>query len=101
MCVLFTVIFWAYALGQASPNIKAIFEAINAAHDFFELMERCPNIRRSLNDEKPQSEKIMGVVKFEKVIFAYPSKPDKIILDNLDLTLEQGKVTAIVGESGC
>jgi ATP-binding cassette subfamily B (MDR/TAP) protein 1 len=101
MCVLFTVIFGAFALGQASPNIKAIFEAINAAHDFFELMERCPNIRNSLNDEKPTSEKIMGVVKFEKVIFAYPSKPDKIILDNLDLTFEQGKVTAIVGESGC
>jgi ATP-binding cassette subfamily B (MDR/TAP) protein 1 len=101
MCVLFTVIFGVFSLGQATPNFKAIFEAINAAHDFFELMERSPKIKISDDDEKPQPDKIKGIVRFENVVFSYPSKIDKLILDNLNLTFEQGKVTAIVGESGC
>lgn len=37
---------------------------------------------------------------FDKVTFAYPSRPHVKILDNLDLNIEAGKITAIVGPSG-
>jgi ABC-type multidrug transport system fused ATPase/permease subunit len=37
---------------------------------------------------------------FEKVTFAYPSRPHVKILDEMDLRIEAGKITAIVGPSG-
>ncbi|CAG7996395.1 unnamed protein product [Penicillium salamii] len=37
---------------------------------------------------------------FDKVTFAYPSRPDIKILDELKLCIETGKMTAIVGSSG-
>lgn len=37
---------------------------------------------------------------FDKVTFAYPSRPDVKILDQLSLTIQAGKSTAIVGPSG-
>ncbi|TDZ25702.1 ABC transporter BEA3 [Colletotrichum orbiculare MAFF 240422] len=37
---------------------------------------------------------------FQDVTFAYPSRPHVKVLDGLDLTIESGKVTAIVGPSG-
>ena len=37
----------------------------------------------------------------EDVTFAYPSRPLVKVLDDLSLTFESGKVTAIVGASVC
>ena len=37
---------------------------------------------------------------FESVTFAYPSRPHFKVLDDLSMTFESGKITAIVGASG-
>ncbi len=100
LTVLFTIVFGAFSLGQAAPNMKAITEAMNASYEFFELMKRTPQIKSSPTDIKPDKEAISGKVSFENVVFAYPSKPNKVVLKSLNMTFEQGKVTAIVGTSG-
>ncbi len=100
LTVLFTIVFGAFSLGQAAPNIKAISEAMNASYEFFELMKRPVKIKRSSEDLKPEKEKILGRVRFENVEFAYPTAKDKIILKGLNLVFDEGKVTAIVGHSG-
>jgi ABC-type multidrug transport system fused ATPase/permease subunit len=41
-----------------------------------------------------------GNVKFEGVSFAYPSRPETVILDNIKMNFEEGKRYAIVGPSG-
>ncbi|CAI8023602.1 Mitochondrial potassium channel ATP-binding subunit [Geodia barretti] len=41
-----------------------------------------------------------GTVYFKDVLFSYPSRPNQVVLDNLTLTLPQGKVTALCGLSG-
>jgi ATP-binding cassette, subfamily B (MDR/TAP), member 1 len=96
--ILFTIVFGAYSLGQAAPNIKAISEAMNAAHDFFELLKRIPKIKNG--SEKPAKESLTGKISFNDVSFAYPAKKDKLVIDKLNLTMEPNNVTAIVGPSG-
>ena len=43
---------------------------------------------------------VAGEIRFQGVRFAYPSRPDTLVLDDFNLTIEAGKTTALVGESG-
>jgi ABC-type multidrug transport system fused ATPase/permease subunit len=43
---------------------------------------------------------IAGAIRFANVSFAYPQRPDALILDGLSLELEVGKSLAVVGASG-
>jgi ABC-type multidrug transport system fused ATPase/permease subunit len=99
LTVLFTIVFGALSLAQAAPNIKAVTEAMNAAYDFFELKKRVPLIRDN-GKEKPDKITIEGKIDFINVTFSYPSMPNKTILDCINLSIEPGKITAIVGPSG-
>lgn len=42
----------------------------------------------------------IGEIQFESVQFSYPTRPGQIILNNFNLNLEPGTVTAICGPSG-
>ncbi|KAH7492549.1 ATP-binding cassette sub-family B member 10, mitochondrial [Phytophthora ramorum] len=43
---------------------------------------------------------VKGHVRFNNVSFAYPSRPDIVVLDRLNLEINPGEVVAIVGKSG-
>ena len=43
---------------------------------------------------------ISGQVEFRDVTFTYPSRPGQKVIRNMDLVLQPGKVTAVVGDSG-
>jgi len=99
LTVLFTVVFGAFSLGQAAPNIKAVMEAMNASYEFFELRKRIPKVVRS-GELKPVKETLSGKIEFKNIFFAYPSMPDKNILEAVNFDIEAGKTIAIVGPSG-
>ncbi len=48
----------------------------------------------------PLPQPCQGVVKFDRVSFAYPSKPNTLALDNFSLDLPANKTIALVGPSG-
>ncbi len=41
-----------------------------------------------------------GDVRFEEVTFAYPSRPESVVLKHLNFSAQEGKVVALVGPSG-
>ena len=41
-----------------------------------------------------------GEIRFDNVTFAYPSRPDTIVLDGFSLTVRPGETVALVGPSG-
>ena len=43
---------------------------------------------------------VIGVIRFENVTLAYPKDKSKIILENLNLTIDS-KSSGIMGHSGC
>lgn len=45
-------------------------------------------------------DKLNGEIRFENVNFAYPSRPDQIILRDFNLVLKPGQTVALVGASG-
>jgi ATP-binding cassette subfamily B (MDR/TAP) protein 1 len=44
---------------------------------------------------------LKGNIEFRNVHFSYPTRPDRQILNGLDLTVHNGKYVALVGPSGC
>ena len=46
-------------------------------------------------------EDFRGEIKLEGVHFSYPSRKEVKVLDNVSLTFEVGKKTALVGPTGC
>ena len=88
-----------WSISCIAPNFKIIIDAVNASHDYFELLFRKPKIYFSLYPIKKPKDEIYGVIDFRNVTFSYDG--EKNVLDNFNLKVEPGKKIALVGESGC
>lgn len=64
-----------------------------------EVIKRAPTID-SDNMEGEILESVSGEVEFDHVDFAYPSRPDSIILSDFCLKIPAGRTVALVGGSG-
>ena len=100
--VVFATLVAILSIGFTAPNLKIIQESAIASSDYFTLYEREPQMDFSQSIQKPPREQVLGRIEFKDVNFYYPSDPNKrMILKNLNLTIEPGKKVALVGESGC
>ncbi|XP_049323527.1 antigen peptide transporter 1 [Astyanax mexicanus] len=79
------------ALMSYYPRVK---KAIGASEKIFEYVERQPDIPP---EGSLAPEKLKGHVRFNNVTFAYPTRANENILKGVNLELEPGKVTALVG----
>lgn len=48
-----------------------------------------------------ECESSLTCLRFENVSFAYPSRPDVLVLKDFNLELQSGKTIALIGKSGC
>ncbi|GAB5366375.1 hypothetical protein AAMO2058_001138300 [Amorphochlora amoebiformis] len=77
-------------------HYRSIVQQLHMIKDMFRFMSRSPTIASGPKISK----KISGRVTFEGVSFAYASRPDQKVLRDFNMTIEPGKVTALVGASG-
>ncbi|KAI0186011.1 P-loop containing nucleoside triphosphate hydrolase protein [Xylaria flabelliformis] len=95
--VLFSVFLLVFSLERVSTPLVAIGKAVVAACEFFIVIDAPRPEPGELRD--PDVSATNDIV-FKDVDFAYPSRPHVKVLDQLNLTIEAGKLTAIVGPSG-
>ncbi|KAI1100496.1 P-loop containing nucleoside triphosphate hydrolase protein [Jackrogersella minutella] len=95
--VLMSVMMMVIALERMSTPLIAIGKATVAACEFFIVID-AP--RPSLGKLRQPDVSATSDILFRGVDFAYPSRPHVKVLDQLDLQIEAGKLTAIVGPSG-
>ncbi|KGN52419.1 ABC transporter B family member 15 [Cucumis sativus] len=87
------------SIGSGLSNIKYFSEACAAGERIMEVINRVPKID-SADMEGQILRNISGQVQFTNVHFAYPSRPDTIVLNDLTLTIPAGQTVALVGGSG-
>jgi ATP-binding cassette, subfamily B, bacterial len=96
--VLYAV-FAAAGLGQLSEVWGEISQASGAAERLFEILNVRPSIvppTRPLALPEPSR----GEVAFADVSFAYPSRPENLVLDRVSFEVRRGEKVALVGPSG-
>jgi ATP-binding cassette subfamily B protein len=87
----------AISLGALADLWADFMRALGAAERVFELLDRTPSMAPSGGLELPH---VAGAVELERVHFAYPSRRDVLVLDDVSLRLDPGEVVAVVGPSG-
>ncbi|KAK1997115.1 P-loop containing nucleoside triphosphate hydrolase protein [Colletotrichum falcatum] len=95
--VLMSVMMIVMSVERIANPLMAISRAMVAACEFFAVIDAPRPDTGSLKD--PDVTATDDIV-FKHVTFAYPSRPHVKVLNNLSLTIEAGKNTAIVGPSG-
>ncbi|XP_056275479.1 antigen peptide transporter 2a [Pseudoliparis swirei] len=88
-------------LGDNFRTLTFIFgdmlNSVGAAGKVFEYLDRKPEVCME-GTLKP--DQLTGHVIFHKLNFAYPTSPNKAVLQDFSLELKAGQMTALVGRSG-
>ncbi|CAJ2500962.1 Uu.00g038150.m01.CDS01 [Anthostomella pinea] len=95
--VLMSVVLMVVSLERVSTPLIAIGKATVAACEFFIVID-AP--RPKFGELKEPDVSATDDIVFEDVDFAYPSRSHVKVLDQLNLRIQTGKLTAIVGPSG-
>lgn len=95
--VLMSVMMTAFSISQTAGPVMAIGKAAAAATDFFAIIDAPKPVTAGLKEPDVSA---TANIEFDSVTFAYPSRPHVKVLDNLNVQIESGKITAIVGASG-
>ncbi|KAL1651601.1 hypothetical protein SLS61_005263 [Didymella pomorum] len=97
--VILAVIVAATAMTQIAPQILAFTKASSSAEEIFRTIDRQSDID-PLNETGIVPAICTGDIQIEGVSFAYPARPDIMVLKSLMLSAPANKTTALVGASG-
>ena len=94
-----------YIVGQLSSPIEQLITFSRSLQDAKISLERLSEIHQKEDEEETINQKLSVLpdsrtLRLENVSFSYDGADRNYVLDQIDLTIEQNKVTAIVGTSG-
>jgi len=95
-----------YIIGQLNSPVEQIMNFIYQWQDVSISLERMSEIHNK-DDEENKDKNIKSIpteaikdIKIKNLVFQYEGAYSKKVLNNINLTIPEGKVTAIVGASG-
>lgn len=99
---MLSFIYYAIIVGMSAGGIAELFNeiqsplaALDRVMELKSIVVTTENLTTNLILEDNNYH-----IKFDDVVFAYPSRPDTVILNNISFEIEAGKFTGIVGRSG-
>ena len=97
---LFTFIPYSVFIGASVGGMADIYaklqKAIGATEHLMDILEE----EKEGIHSKFSADSVKGHIKFHNLNFAYPSRPDVQVLNNLNFEVQQGHYIALVGPSG-
>ena len=77
-------------------------KAIGAARDLGSLFDRRPEIDNwDTSGKQIDREACTGTIEFRNVSYNYPSRKERVVVDDFSMTIKPGQFIALVGPSGC
>ncbi|MCU9950422.1 ABC transporter transmembrane domain-containing protein [Pseudomonas sp. PDM13] len=88
------------AFGAISEVIGELQSAAGAAERIAELLQTRSTIKAPESDLLRLPERVEGELELRGLRFAYPTRPQSLALDGIDLQVRPGETLALVGPSG-
>ena len=89
----------AIGVATVSEVYGELLRAAGATDRLMELMQEVSHIQPP-EQVACAADSLQATFSFRDVSFSYPSRPEQRVLDHFSLTIEEGKVLALVGPSG-
>lgn len=99
LTVLMAVMIGSFSLGNVAPNAQAFTTSVAAATKIYNTIDRNSPLDPS-SDAGEKLDHVAGHLEFKHIKHVYPSRPEVVVLHDLNLVIPAGKVTALVGSSG-
>jgi len=94
------LLFTAYIIAEAGSMTSDISKGASAIQAVFAILDRKTEIDPDNKWGQEIKRRLKGRVEFKNVFFAYPTRPEQMILKGLSLRIDAGKTVALVGQSG-
>ncbi|KAK0663702.1 ABC transporter fmpD [Lasiodiplodia hormozganensis] len=99
LTILLAVMIGAFSLGHIGPWLQSFTTATAAASKMYSTIDRVSPLDPT-SKEGRKLDQLEGRVELRNVKHIYPSRPEVTVMDGVDLVVEAGKTTALVGASG-
>ncbi|XP_005186344.2 multidrug resistance protein homolog 65 [Musca domestica] len=100
MIVICGIIVGADHIARTSPFLEAFASARGSAVAIYEVLEAESKIDPLSSEGKVVNYGLKCNIEFQDIFFAYPSRPDTIVLRGFNLKINEGETVALVGYSG-
>ena len=99
LTILLAIMIGAFSLGNVAPNIQAFTTSVAAASKIFSTIDRTSPLDPGSEAGKKLDE-VAGTVELRDIRHIYPSRPEVVVMEGINLLVPAGKTTALVGASG-
>jgi ATP-binding cassette subfamily B (MDR/TAP) protein 1 len=99
LTIVLAIIIGAFSLGQVGPHTQAFVSGVGAASKIYGTIDRVSPLDPTI-DAGDRLEHVEGHVELKNVKHIYPSRPEVVVMDGVNLEVPAGKTTALVGASG-
>lgn len=99
LTIIMAVMIGAFSFGNIGPNVQHFVAGIAAASKIFATIDRMS----PLDPESDAGEKLKhveGNLELKNIRHIYPSRPEVVVMEDVNLIVPAGKTTALVGASG-
>eukprot|EP00928_Gymnodinium_smaydae_P031760 TRINITY_DN23208_c0_g1_i1.p1 TRINITY_DN23208_c0_g1~~TRINITY_DN23208_c0_g1_i1.p1 ORF type:complete len:1359 (-),score=209.49 TRINITY_DN23208_c0_g1_i1:175-3651(-) len=97
LSTLFAVLYGGIGLGAAAPGFAVLSTARSACGRIYAIIDEPPAFDAEAGSKL---DVVQGNIDFANLTFAYPTAPDRLVLNNVTMSVPKGKTAAFVGPSG-
>lgn len=99
LTIILAVMIGAFAFGNVGPNMQHFAAGVGAAVKIYSTIDRASPID-PLSEEGEVLDHVEGTVELRNIKHIYPSRPEVVVMEDVNLLVPAGKTTALVGASG-